>query len=411
MFDEKMQSIVVVGASHAGISFVDNIRKNGFGGRITLVDRQKGGPMERPPLSKQFLIETEDKLDPIFLLKRAKWYKDNDIILKLGVEALEIDIENNLLVLSSGDNLTFDKLVLATGARPRFLSGCEHLVNAFVLRQPDDAIAIRETARKVKSAVIIGGGYIGLEVAASFRQMGLEVSVIEAAERLLARVASPPVADSLLNLHQKHGVSIYTGVGVEDLVSDQQKFTAAKLTDGSIIEGDMLVVGIGVAPDSLLAQKADLETEGSGSGAIIVDRSMQTSNPSIIAIGDVALRSGDSMRVESVHNAQDHAARAVAGMMGKEPPVDEAPRFWSDQYDANLQSVGIVPVDANDVFQVVRNGQREGSVSYWSFQKKTLLSVEAIRDVENFMLGTKCLDQNLSPDPELIGNADFDPLA
>ena len=117
------------------------------------------------------------------------------------------------------------------------------------------------------------------------------------------------------------------------------------------------------------------------------------------------------MRIESVHNAQDHAARAVAGLMGKEPPVDEAPRFWSDQYDANLQSVGIVPVDANDVFQVVRNGQRKGSVSYWSFQKKTLLSVEAIRDVENFMLGTKCLNQNLSPDPELIGNADFDPLA
>ena len=406
-----MQSIVVVGASHAGISFVDNIRKNGFGGRITLVDRQKGGPMERPPLSKQFLIETEDKLDPIFLLKRAKWYKDNDIILKLGVEALEIDIENNLLVLSSGDNLTFDKLVLATGARPRFLSGCEHLVNAFVLRQPDDAIAIRETARKVKSAVIIGGGYIGLEVAASFRQMGLEVSVIEAAKRLLARVASPPIANSLLNLHQKHGVSIHTDVSVKELVIDQQQFSAVKLTDGSIIEGDMLVIGIGVFPDSSLAQKAGLDTETPEGGAIIVDRSMQTSNPSIIAIGDVALRSGDSMRIESVHNAQDHAARAVAGLMGKLPPIDEAPRFWSDQYDANLQSVGIVPVDANDVFQVVRNGQREGSVSYWSFQNKTLLSVEAIRDVENFMLGTKCLDQKFSPDPDLIGDPNFDPLA
>ena len=117
------------------------------------------------------------------------------------------------------------------------------------------------------------------------------------------------------------------------------------------------------------------------------------------------------MRIESVHNAQDHAARAVAGLMGKQPPIDEAPRFWSDQYDANLQSVGIVPVDANDVAQVVRNGQREGSVSYWSFQNKTLLSVEAIRDVENFMLGTKCLDQKFSPDPDLIGDPNFDPLA
>ncbi len=406
-----MQSIVVVGASHAGISFIDHIRKNGFGGRIALVDRQKGGPMERPPLSKQFLLETEDKLDPIFLLKRAKWYKDNDITLKLGVEAQEINIDTNSLALSSGDNLTFDKMVLATGARPRFLPGCDNLINAFVLRQPDDAIAIRETARKVKSAVIIGGGYIGLEVAASFRQMGLEVSVIEAAKRLLARVASPPVANSLLNLHQKHGVSIHTDVSVKELVIDQQQFSAVKLTDGSIIEGDMLVIGIGVFPDSSLAQKAGLDTETPEGGAIIVDRSMQTSNSSIIAIGDVALRSGDSMRIESVHNAQDHAARAVAGLMGKQPPIDEAPRFWSDQYDANLQSVGIVPVDSNDVFQVVRNGQREGSVSYWSFQKKTLLSVEAIRDVENFMLGTKCLDQKISPDPDLIGDPNFDPLA
>ena len=406
-----MQSIVVVGASHAGISFIDQIRKNGFGGRIALVDRQKGGPMERPPLSKQFLLETEDKLDPIFLLKRAKWYKDNDIVLKLGVEAQEINIDTNSLALSSGDNLTFDKMVLATGARPRFLPGCDNLINAFVLRQPDDAIAIRETARKVKSAVIIGGGYIGLEVAASFRQMGLDVSVIEAAKRLLSRVASPPIANSLLNLHQKHGVSIHTDVSVKELVIDQQQFSAVKLTDGSIIEGDMLVIGIGVFPDSSLAQKAGLDTETPEGGAIIVDRSMQTSNPSIIAIGDVALRSGDNMRIESVHNAQDHAARAVAGLMGKLPPIDEAPRFWSDQYDANLQSVGIVPVDANDVFQVVRNGQREGSVSYWSFQNKTLLSVEAIRDVENFMLGTKCLDQKFSPDPDLIGDPNFDPLA
>ena len=411
MFDEELQNIVVVGASHAGISFIDNIRKNGFGGRITLVDRQKGGPMERPPLSKQFLLETGDKLNPIFLLRRAKWYKENDIILKLGVEALEINIKTNLLSLSSGDKLPFDKLVLATGARPKLLSGCETLANTYVLRQPDDAIAIRETARKVKSAVIIGGGYIGLEVAASFRQMGLEVSVIEAAPRLLARVASPPVASSLLKLHQKHGVSIHTDVSVKEFVSKQQQFSAVKLANGLMIKGDMLVVGIGVSPDSSLARKAGLGTEAPDGGAIIVDQSMQTSNSSIMAIGDVALRQGDKMRIESVHNAQDHAARAVAGLMGEVPPADEAPRFWSDQYDANLQSVGIVPVDANDVFHVARIGQREGGVSYWSFQGKTLLSVEAIKDVENFMLGAKCLDQNLSPDPDLIGNPEFDPLA
>ena len=149
--------------------------------------------------------------------------------------------------------------------------------------------------------------------------MGLEVSVIEAAQRLLARVASPPVASSLLKLHQKHGVSIHTDVSVTEFVSKQQQFSAVKLANGSIIKGDMLVVGIGVSPDSSLAQKAGLDTEAPDGGAIIVDQSMQTSNSSIMAIGDVALRQGDKMRIESVHNAQDHAARAVAGLMGKEP--------------------------------------------------------------------------------------------
>ena len=262
----------------------------------------------------------------------------------------------------------------------------------------------------MKSAIIIGGGYIGLEVAATFRQLGLAVSVVEAADRILARVASAPVANCMADLHRAHGVSLYTGIGVGQIAEERSAFSGLTLTDGTVLQGDILFVGIGVAPDSTLARQAGIETEYSNGGAILVDTSMQTSNPDIIAIGDVALKRGSSPRIESVHNAQDSAARAAAAIMGQQLPAVEAPRFWSDQYDANLQSVGIVPTGADDVYQIVRPGKREKGKSFWSYQDRNLLAVEAIRDVENFVLGTKCLDNNISPDPHLISDPAFDPI-
>ena len=202
--------VIVIGASHAGINFVDQMRKYGFVGNLTLIDRQKGGPMERPPLSKAFLLESTDQINPMFLLRRGKWYKEKKINLKHGVNVTQINASAQTVMLSNGEKLEFDKLVLATGAVPRSLASTNELSNVFVLRQPDDAIAIRTTARNVNSAVVIGGGYIGLEVAASLRKMGLQLSVIEMADRLLARVASPPVAQLLNDLHVENGdLSLY----------------------------------------------------------------------------------------------------------------------------------------------------------------------------------------------------------
>ena len=407
MPDEDIARILVIGASHAGVSFADHMRKNGFDGSLTLIDRQKGGPMERPPLSKEFLLETTDKINPIFLLKRSKWYKENQIALRHGITATKIDIATKSLMLSDGNQLGFDKLVLATGAVPRTLAPAKNISNVFVLRQPDDAIAIRNVSRNVKTAIIIGGGYIGLEVASTFRQMGLAVNVVEAADRILARVASPPVAKSLADLHRSHGVSLHTGIGVDQITIEQGAFSGLILTDGTVLKGEILVVGIGVRPDSDLARKAGIQTEHSNGGAVLVDASMRTSNPDIIAIGDVALKRGNSPRIESVHNAQNSAARAAAAIMGQPLPLAEAPRFWSDQYDASLQSVGIVPTGADNVYQVARPGKGE---SFWSYQDKSLIAVEAIRDAESFVLGTKCLDNNISPDPHLIGDPSFDPM-
>jgi NADPH-dependent 2,4-dienoyl-CoA reductase/sulfur reductase-like enzyme len=411
--DGKIESsnarIVVIGASHAGISFVDQMRKYGFVGSLTLIDRQKGGPMERPPLSKAFLLETTDKMNPMFLLRRGKWYKEQRINLKHGMNVTKINASAQTVMLSNGEQLEFDKLVLATGAVPRSLVSAEELSNVFMLRQPDDAIAIRTTARNANSAVIIGGGYIGLEVAASLRQMGLRVSVIEMADRLLARVASPPVAQLLNDLHVEHGVSVYTGASVDKITNNSGQFGGITLADGTVLSGDMLIVGIGVIPDSELAQQAGIETERHDGGAILVNTAMQTSSPNIIAMGDVALQRGNTIRIESVHNAQDTAIRAAAAIMGEAPPENQAPWFWSDQYDANLQSVGIVPTEEDGIYQITRPGESAKSVSFWSYRDQELIAVEAIRNSKNFMLGKKCLERNFSPSPDFICDPNYNP--
>ena len=401
--------ILVIGASHAGISFVDQMRKYGFDGSLTLIDRQKGGPMERPPLSKAFLLETSDKMNPMFLLQRGKWYKEKNIVLKHGMTVTKIDASEQTVMLSNGEQLEFDKLVLATGAVPRSLDSTHGLSNVFVLRQPDDAVAIRNCARTASSAVIIGGGYIGLEVAASLRQMGLEISVIEMADRLLARVASPPVAQLLDDLHVENGVSVYTGASVDEIMNINGQFSGVTLADGTVLNGNMLIVGIGVIPDSELAKQSGIETEHNEGGAILVDASMQTSNPNILAVGDVALQRGHSHRIESVHNAQDTADRAASAIMGKVPPKDQAPWFWSDQYDVNLQSAGIVPTGDDSIYQINRPGENVGSVSFWSYSDRELIAVEAIRDPKNFMLGKKCLEKNFSPSPGSICDPNYDP--
>ena len=188
---------MVIGASHAGVAFVDKVRKNGFGGRLTVFDRQVGGPMERPPLSKGFLLGGGETVESKSLLRQKKWYKTNRIKLKTQSNVEAIDTKKKTVTVGSGDVINYDNLVIASGAIPRELPDTLGMGNAFTLRQPSDANAIRQAANNSDTVVIIGGGYIGLEVAASLRKKGMTVTVIEAAERILARVASKPLADCL----------------------------------------------------------------------------------------------------------------------------------------------------------------------------------------------------------------------
>ena len=402
--------IVVIGASHAGVAFVDKVRKNGFGGRLTVFDRQVGGPMERPPLSKAFLLGGGETVESKSLLRQKKWYKANKIKLKTQSNVEAIDTKNKTITVSSGAIINYDNLVIASGAIPRELPDTHGMGNAFTLRQPSDANAIRQAANNSDTVVIIGGGYIGLEVAASLRKKGMAVTVIEAAERILARVASEPLADRLTKLHEDNGVQVLTGVGVDSINAEDGIFDSVTLTSGQKIVGDMLITGIGVFPDSKLAAEAGIETQRKDGGAILVDETMKTSEKDVFAVGDVALRRDQLLAIESVHNAQETAAVAAAAVTGSVAPTLQTPWFWSDQYDVKLQIVGVVPISDDDVYQVAREGRRDGAVSFWSYRGKELVAVEVVNDPATYMEARQCLDTGQSPDPEQISNLSFSPI-
>lgn len=397
------ENIIIIGASHAGISCAEQLRHLGFSGDITLIDRQSGAPLERPPLSKSYLV-SQAADDDKFLLRRPEWYEKFQVTMIDGMAVTQIDPAAHQLQLADGQTMAYGKLVLATGAVPRQLQPAAGLGGVHVLRNPDDAAALRNAMQTTTTAVVIGGGYIGLEAAASFAKAGLEVHVIEAADRLLARVASPDMSAFFMALHQNHGVQIHIGAAGTDIHHHDGHFNGVILADGQQIAAELLVVGIGVTPDSALAEAAGAAT---GNG-ILVDRHMRTTIDDIYAIGDVALIDGAVLRIESVHNAQDTAARAAADMTKTPLPENTIPWFWSEQYDVRLQSAGIVPVSSAAVQYAVRPGKREGGLSVWSYDQGQLVAVEAVRDPAAYMLGKKCLENNMSPAPSQIIDPAFD---
>ena len=395
---------VIIGASHAGIAFAEAMRRNGFDGSLCLVDRLAGAPLERPPLSKRFL-GAGDGDDDGFALRKPDWYTDNDITLIERCDIVQLDVEGQSLRTADGDAISYDRLVIASGAVPRRLGMAKGLDGVFELRNPDDARALRAAASAAKSLVVIGGGYIGLEVSASLRGAGRDVCVIEAADRLLARVASPEISRFFEELHTARGVEVITGATVEGIVDKAGQFTGAGLAGGRRVDADFLVVGIGVVPDSGLAETAGIETDN----GVLVDDSMRTSNRHVYAIGDVARIRQSAGRIESVHNAQHTAECAAAAINGHAPPADQAPWFWSEQYDARLQSAGIVPgPGADNPVHVRRPGKREGGFSVWSFAGQRLCAVEAVRDPAGYMLGKTLLESGAAVRPEQAGDATFD---
>ena len=402
-------SVIIIGASHAGVACAERLRKLGFAGQITLIDRLSGLPLERPPLSKKFLLADTAVTDESFALRAEPWYADNQITLKQGCEVQSIDPLTKTITLADGEQMRWDCLVLATGATPRALSVSQGRSDRLmVLRHPDDARTLRHHLHQSHDVMIIGGGYIGLEVAASARQLGKSVTVVEAADRLLARVASQAASSFFHDLHESHGVAIHTGAQVESLTDDGQVMTI-NLSDGRAMTADVVVAGIGVIPETQLADAAGLSI---GNG-ILTNNNYQSSHDGIYAIGDVALPdhgyTHGQIRLESVHHAQMSAEIAAATMMAETSSADvaehEVPWFWSEQYDLRLQSAGLVPAQHHTIR---REGRREGQVSFWSFSDHKLEAIEALGDAQAYMVGRSLLAAGGTISREIIADPETD---
>ena len=354
-----MADVIIIGAGHAGGAAAGFLRQYGFEGNITLIGDEPYLPYQRPPLSKAWL-KGEASLEDLYL-RGETFYADQGVTVRLNTHAYAIDRTAKTVTVASGEHIAYDHLIIATGskARPFPARGVDHVPH-HLLRTLDDAERLKSVLAPGHHIGLIGAGYVGLEVAASARYLGCEVTVFEREPRILARVASEALSSFFTTTHGAHGVSVVTGAQVSELGLGDGDKKIVHLTDGSQHAFDLLLVGIGALPADDLAAASGLET---GNG-IVVDEQARTSDPSIFAIGDVTSRTlpfyDGRFRLESVPNALEQAKQAAAAITGFKPPVVETPWFWSDQYDHKLQIAGLLTPGATPV---VRGDPASGAFS------------------------------------------------
>ncbi len=396
-----MSHIVVVGAGQAGASLVARLRKNGFDGQITLIGAEAVPPYQRPPLSKAYLLgEMEQER---LYLRPESFYADQDITLRLGQRVEAIDPAAKTLRVG-GEVLAYDMLALTTGSEPRRLPAAigGDLDGVYTVRDLLDVDAMAPVVVEGARALIVGGGYIGLEAAAVCTKRGVQVTLVEMAERILQRVAAPETSAFFRDLHRGHGVDIREGVGLERLVGPEGRVTGAVLGDGSEIAVDFVVVGVGIAPATGLADMAGLDLEN----GIRTDAQGRTSDPSIWAAGDCASfpYQGQRIRLESVPNAIDQAECVADNMLGAGKDYVAKPWFWSDQYDVKLQIAGL-----NTGYDRIVTRKGEGdAVSFWYFRGDRLLAVDAANDPRSYMIGKRLIEAGKTADPEVIADPGSD---
>ena len=389
--------VVVVGAGQAGSSLVAKLRNSGFDGRVTLIGAEPVPPYQRPPLSKAYLLG-DMALDRL-LLRPESFYAEHQIDLRLNTRVTGIDRTAQTITLND-EVMPYDHLVLATGSDPRRLPASigGALDGVFVVRDLADVDAMAPHVVAGKRALIVGGGYIGLEAAAVAAKRGLEVTLVEMADRILQRVAAPETSDYFRALHQGHGVTIREGIGLDRLLGEGH-VTGARLSDGTELAVDLVIVGVGIAPATALAEAAGLEIDN----GIKVDAQGHTSDPAIWAAGDCASFpwKGRRIRLESVPNAIDQAECVAENIMGAGKDYVAKPWFWSDQYDVKLQIAGL---NAGYDQTVVRPGDKPGSQSVWYFRGDELLAVDAMNDPRAYMIGKRLIEAGQSPAPAAVGD-------
>lgn len=399
--------IVIVGAGQAGVQAAEALRAGGYEGSITLLGDEPHGPYHRPPLSKAWLA---GEMDAAQLVMRApEMLARKGIELRTGLTVQRIDRDAKTLQLADGSALPYTSLVLATGARPRALplTGGD-AAGVLPLRSRADASAIAERMsvciEKDLPIVVIGGGFIGLEVAATARKKGARVTVLEAAPRLLGRVLAPVLSDWYASLHRGHGVQLMLNAQVAGIEADATGVSGVKLADGSVLPAGLVVVGIGVVANDQLARDAGLACDR----GIVVDACGRTSDPAIVAAGDCTARrlaDGSLLRLESVQNATEQGKSAAAALLGQDRPFTATPWFWSDQYDRKLQMAGLsTGADA----WAVRGDMAGGSFSVYHFQGDRLLAVDSVNAAKDHLQARKLLDAGVSPTPWQAGDVSFD---
>ena len=395
-----MATTIVIGAGQAGAEVVSKLRDQGHEDRLVLIGQENYLPYQRPPLSKKYMAG-EMTLERLFL-RPKEFYTEKNVELHIGKSALRIDPDQQIVEFNDG-NLDYDHLVLATGSRPRdlppYIGG--KVKNLFTMRDLNDANSIGTFMKSGMRLLIVGGGYIGLEAAATARKFGVDVTLVEIEERILKRVAAKETSDYIRSLHISNGVKIKEAVGLGKLEIADDKVLSASLTDGSDINVDFVIVGIGITPNTELAEGANLKINN----GIFINDKCQTSVSNIYAAGDcTSFEYKDTLvRLESVGNAIDQATIVAQNIMKQNTNYIPKPWFWSDQYDLKLQIAGL-NTGYDEV--VVRKGKNK-QVSHWYFKGQSLLAVDALNDPRCYMIGKRLIEENKSPPKNQLRDENF----
>ncbi|WLB56580.1 NAD(P)/FAD-dependent oxidoreductase [Bradyrhizobium sp. 521_C7_N1_3] len=399
-----MSGLVIIGASYAGVQAALNARQAGYSEPVTMVADEYSLPYERPPLSKEFLLDAAGEQN--LVLRDGAFFAREQIDLLFGYSVIKIDRGARRIALADGTRLGFDKLVIATGSRARRISvpGAE-LDGVCYLRTVADAIDLKARLGRTTEVVIVGGGFIGLEVASSAAKLGKKVTLVEAASRLLERAVSPIVSRFLLDVHAQAGVDVRLGETVVSMTGDAGRVAGIDLGRGDRLSAELVVVGIGGIASDGLASDAGLNC----SNGIVVDEHGRTDVPGVYAAGDCAnhySRFAEGwLRLESVQHAQDQGRAAGLAIADRHQPYDSVPRFWSDQYDLKLQIVGL----SGRCDQMVTRGSiDEGRFSVFHYRRERLVAVDSINKSGDQMAARRLIAAGISPTPQQAADGAFD---